>query len=298
MPTLNQTQSGKAFEYALALAFSGLCETNICDNSAKSTAEQAYKAHSDQQQVELLKAGNKAASFLRKKDIRLQNIKAIAVASDRAGQSGDVRDIIVTTTHDGCDAEVGISAKRGNDAIKHSRLSQNIDFGKKWMGHPCRDVYFEKIRPTFKLLQKWGQENRLFKDIEDKQDKIYTPILNAFEEEIDFIWANNKDAPFRLLHYLIGYHDFYWAIKENGIVSLLSCNIGGSLKWGKKWRMPTSIESKKRENKNRILLLFNHGWQLSFRLHNARSLCEPSLKLDVRIIGWPRQIARHEIEVG
>ncbi|MEG2575602.1 MAG: HaeIII family restriction endonuclease [Christensenella sp.] len=29
------------------------------------------------------------------------------------------------------------------------------------------------------------------------------------------------------------------------------------------------------------------GWQFSFRIHNAATLVEPSLKFDVQIIGMP-----------
>ena len=31
----------------------------------------------------------------------------------------------------------------------------------------------------------------------------------------------------------------------------------------------------------------NNGWQLSFRIHNAKTDVEPSLKFDIQFIGMP-----------
>ena len=46
---------------------------------------------------------------------------------DKAGIQGDVRDIVVR--RDSLAWEVGLSIKHNHDAVKHSRLSSNIDFG-------------------------------------------------------------------------------------------------------------------------------------------------------------------------
>lgn len=290
---LSQSQSGKAFEYAIAMNFAELSGKSIINNAAKDNALASYKAHNLEQQKKFNSAGKKAAIFLQAKDVRLQKIRSIAIAGDSAGQKGDVRDIVITTD----DGEVGVSAKNKNDAVKHSRLSSKIDFGKKWMDYPCRDVYFERVRPVFDLLTDYKKKKMLFNEVENKQQVIYKPILDAFEDEINFIWENFDSAAYNLLQYLIGIEDFYWVIKENGHVSLLSCNIRGNLKWGKKWKMPTSIESTKRENENKFIITFNNGWQISFRIHNASSRCEPSLKFDVRILGWPRSVTQETINI-
>lgn len=39
-----------------------------------------------------------------------------------------------------------------------------------------------------------------------------------------------------------------------------------------------------------IEMYLNNGWQLSFRLHNASSTVDTSLKFDVQFIGMPRGI--------
>lgn len=50
--------------------------------------------------------------------------------------------------------------------------------------------------------------------------------------------------------------------------------------------------------KNTAILTLDEGCQISFRIHNARSKLEPSLKFDVRLVGNPQQLSRHEIPYG
>ena len=38
---------------------------------------------------------------------------------------------------------------------------------------------------------------------------------------------------------------------------------------------------------NTVEMYLNNGWQLSFRIHNASTKVEPSLKFDVQFIGMP-----------
>jgi len=44
--------------------------------------------------------------------------------------------------------------------------------------------------------------------------------------------------------------------------------------------------------------VFHKGWQLSFRIHNASTLVEPSLKFDINIVGLPGSVARNVIVYG
>ena len=39
-----------------------------------------------------------------------------------------------------------------------------------------------------------------------------------------------------------------------------------------------------------VLLVFDNGWQFSFRIHNASKIVEPSLKFDIRIEGVPAEL--------
>ena len=41
---------------------------------------------------------------------------------------------------------------------------------------------------------------------------------------------------------------------------------------------------------NKVELYLDNGWQFSFRIHNASTVVEPSLKFDVQIEGIPASI--------
>ena len=57
-------------------------------------------------------------------------------------------------------------------------------------------------------------------------------------------------------------------------------------------QLPTELVTMrfKTNSKNTVEMYLNNGWQLSFRIHNASSKVEPSLKFDVQFIGMPSTI--------
>ena len=90
--------------------------------------------------------------------ISSKDILQLEIISDAQGQSGDVRDVLAIRLLQKW--EIGISAKNNHRAVKHSRLSSNIDFGGKWLGIPCSSQYFDEI--SLSLLEK------LFYDLDNK----------------------------------------------------------------------------------------------------------------------------------
>ena len=82
-------------------------------------------------------------------------------------------------------------------------------------------------------------------------------------------------------------------------VNIQSTNINGTLKWGKKWKIPDRIEQirRKANSQSTVLVSIAGGWQLSFRIHNASSKVEPSLKFDIQFVGLPHDVARHQIPI-
>ena len=68
----------------------------------------------------------------------------------------------------------------------------------------------------------------------------------------------------------------------------------------KRWTVPNEIEQIRRPAgfNNKLLITFTGGWQLSFRLHNARSQVEPSLKFDINFIGIPVYAAGNQIPLS
>lgn len=297
---MKQTSHGKAFEYALANSFSEVTKTDIVENQPFYTAKGFYESLETEHQELLQKASDEAALFLQAHDKKIQKALAIELQNDGVGILGDVRDIIIEVPKKG---QVGISAKHNHTAVKHSRLSDKIDFGKEWTDHPCSNKYFKTINPVFTQLREMREQKMLFRDIQGKESRIYLPILVAFEDELKRLCESFR-AIFveRFFRYLLGKHDFYKVILNTGKfkeVVIQSVNIGGTLDYGKKWKIPDRIHSisRKPNSSNTIEVIFEGGWNISFRLHNASSKVEPSLKFDIRFVGLPSSVSSHQIKV-
>jgi hypothetical protein len=295
MPT--QTDSGKAFEYQLAMELAKFLEKPFLDSTAKEIAKAAFNAHSIIEQGKIQRAADEATVFLCNHDDRFKKAVSITLQDDKQGKLGDVRDVLVNLSEGN---PIGISAKNRHEAIKHSRLSGTIDFGKEWAEYPCSQDYMKRVKPVFDDLRQKKTEGLLFRDIPDKVNRYYLPVLMAFEDELRRLTEDfGQRFVTRMFQYLLGRHDFYKVIKENGHVAIHSFNITGELKWGSKWHIPDRIDSitRKRGSSNTLIVSFVGGWQLSFRIHNASSRVEPSLKFDIQFIGTPNYINRHVIDL-
>lgn len=296
--TLTQTDSGKAFEYQIANEFALYLDRPFLVNTAKGVAERAYLAHSQAERNKLQRAANEAVVFLCCHDDRFKKAISVNLQDDKEGIAGDVRDVVVNLTGG---EQIGVSAKNRHEGVKASRLSDSIDFGKEWADYPCSSEYMKRIKPVFGDLRQKGKEKFLFRDIPDKVNRYYLPVLTAFEDELRRLTEDyGQRFVTRMFQYLLGKYDFYKVVKENGHVAIQSFNITGELKWGHKWKIPDRITSitRKRGSSNTIFVSFDGGWQLSFRIHNASSRTEPSLKFDIQFVGMPPSVNRHVITIN
>lgn len=224
----------------------------------------------------------------------------LKIQSDEHGEKGDVRDVLIIRR--GIEWEIGLSVKHNHFAVKHSRLSKKIDFGKKWYGIACSDQYWLDIKPIFNYLDEEKKKGTKWRDLLSKEDDVYVPLLNAFKEELERQnLLFNKDIPRLMVEYLLGEFDFYKVIgiDNKKITRIQSFNLRGTLnKQGKNRKrnielpissLPTRIVSLdyKPGSKNTLELYLDGGWQFSFRIHNASTKVEPSLKFDIQIIGMP-----------
>lgn len=194
--------------------------------------------------------------------------------------------------------------KHNHFAAKHSRLSPKIDFGAKWYGLPCDDSYWNVIRPIFTRLQSLKEEKVAWHDMTDKEDSVYLPIVDAFIKEMNRAYKADSTIPARLISYLLGIRDFYKvvAIDKKQLTEFQFFNLRGELnKDGKKTKatliipkadLPTEIIFLrfKPNSKSTAELYLNNGWSLSFRIHNASTIVEPSLKFDIQFLGVPANI--------
>lgn len=226
---------------------------------------------------------------------------------DKNGEQGDVRDIVIK--RDQIAWEVGLSVKHNHNAAKHSRLGKSLDFGKKWYKNPCSNNYWHSTKAIFDILQKAKDSNTKWSDISNKDTTVYKPILEAFVEEVQYAYSKDKSLPRKLLEYIIGIKDYYKVVSHDSkrLTLIHSFNVHGSLNKPSKnvistitvplVDLPTELvavkfakDKKGKERNNTIEMYLNNGWQLSFRLHNASSKVETSLKFDIQFVGLPPSV--------
>ena len=240
------------------------------------------------------------------------DILQLEIVSDKAGQSGDVRDVLAIRSLQKW--EIGISAKNNHRAVKHSRLSNDIDFGYKWLNIPCSIEYFDEIKPVFDNLAKIrtvSKSTQKWETLGDYHKSIYVPILDAFRKELLRLDSDNFGiVAGRLIEYLVGRQDFYKVIKGKNKVEIQAYNLHGTLNLPfenikpkakiQKLKLPNRlIEVVYQENsKTTLLVTLNEGWQISFRIHNASSRIEPSLKFDINLVSAPHSLFSNQLLIG
>ncbi len=315
------TVHGKAFEYACLLALMKLINTHpeteltaqIIPNSAVKKAEGHFITLTDDHKKLLFTAGTALGSVLSKTEPRLilnttglKDTVGLSLQTDRQGMRGDVRDVLAIriALNNSNKWEIGVSAKHNHDAVKHPRISPTIDIGRRWIGYDCDEQYWYDIKPVFDYTNSFAGRT-LWSDIEDKNEKVYMPLLKAVKRQIFRLYDKYKgNCTTNLLHYLIGENDFYKAIvltKQRQLI-VQGFNLNGTLNLPssrrkplvnvKQLKLPTTIYDIHFEqgSSNKIRIIMDEGWQISMRIHNATSIVENSLKMDVRLEGVPPYI--------
>lgn len=314
----SQTINGKAFEYALLYEFYERLKTvtnvSITENEPYKTARGFFDGFKETEQDTFRITASASINFLIDIEPKLSNgiskddILVLELVSDQAGQTGDVRDVLIIRSLQKW--EIGISAKNNHRAVKHSRLSNKINFGEKWLGISCSENYFKEINPVFKMLADLRAKNKASKwtSIQNMHQVVYIPILDAFRKELLRLDKGNPNiVAENLVQYLIGNKDFYKVIKGKKKVEIQAYNLHGTLNLPfekvkpkakiPKLKLPSRlIEIVYQENSTTTLLVsLNEGWQISFRIHNASSRVEPSLKFDINLVSAPYTLFTNHI---
>ncbi|NLY10409.1 MAG: HaeIII family restriction endonuclease [Firmicutes bacterium] len=310
-----QTKNGKAFEYAnlysLYRALHITQEVIIEENSALEVAMERYHNSTEEMRNRMNAGADAATRIILRLEPQLTtpltNVPLyLSIQEDARGQQGDVRDILCIRRQN--EWEIGLSCKHNHTAVKHSRLSRTIDFGDSWFEIPCSQNYFNEINPLFDELEELREQGELWRNIDDKEERFYTPLLEAFMRELDRLnYENPRLIPERLLQYLLGRNDFYKVITHDRrrVTQVQAFNIYGTLNRNAgrersivnvpQLNMPTRFFdiSFKPNSRNTIIVTCDNGWTVSMRIHNASSRVEPSLKFDVRLTGVPPALYSH-----
>lgn len=317
MATGIQTSNGKAFEYACVIALYEQLESGqqiIIEVSPQmETAQKLYDMISEDKQSLLDVAARAAVKIIKRLEPQLAEPNGneplfLSLQADAAGIKGDVRDVLCIRKQNGW--EIGLSCKHNHHAVKHSRLSDTIDFGQEWLGVSCSKEYFKKVVPLFSELREIRDKSKLdgnpalWNNIEGKAEKYYIPVLHAFMEELSKINSENENIPEKMIRYLLGRYDFYKVITDdkNRTTRVEAINIVGTLNQQSgniksiakipMLKMPTQFYhiGFKSGSDNTIEVVCDEGWQISMRIHSASSRIEPSLKFDVNLISLPSSV--------
>lgn len=306
----NSNRQGRAYEYAwicrLYEELHKLRKTKVIENKSLVTNRKAWTLLDDDLKETYMVSVNAAIKTIFELEPNISEIDndelTLEFQKDTQGIKGDVRDIIIR--RDDIKWEIGLSIKHNHEAIKHSRLSDKLDFGKEWYNIPCTNQYWETVNPIFEMLNLEKEKGTRWSSIADKEQRVYIPLLQAFIDEVRRRYLEDQQIPQRMVEYLIGVKDYYKIVSKDSkhLTLIYTFNLHGTLNKHSKNRisiitvpiveLPTrlvALEFKPNSN-NTIEMYLDNGWQLSFRIHNASTKVEPSLKFDVQFIGMPLSV--------
>lgn len=307
----DQVKNGKAFEYAIAKVYAQFVTNQqkavvLVDNKAIRQAKAYYDSFSQVEQSKFDVAARQTIDTMIRIEPGILSQRNVAdklhimLNADSEGEVGDVRDVVFQRMRPSW--EIGFSAKNNNDAVKHSRLSDQLDFGERWVGIKCSATYWDEIKPIFAYLAEAKKKGLDWNDLgDDKVLLVYVPLLKAFRKELLRISGTDTTVPGKLVQYLIGSYPFYKIIKDDShnLVIVKAFNINGELNKtvnGVKSQYPTpkiNLPSRivefemKKDSDNTLHMILDEGWEISFRIHNASSKVETSLKFDIKLLGNP-----------
>ncbi|MFP6199804.1 HaeIII family restriction endonuclease [Helicobacter pylori] len=303
---------GRAYEYAWCLALeqklSVLKKVIVDKQNGFNACYRAYESLEKSLQERYLESAKQGVLLLLDCEPLLsevigssQNEITLSLQKDKLGEIGDIRDILIYFDRF-C---IGLSIKHNHDAVKHSRLSKDLDFGEKWLGVRVSQNYKDTIKPLFERLENAKKEGMLWRDFPNKEQEIYAPLLQAFKKEVLRIDENEKNkVPQKMVEYLLGKYDFYKAIllEREQKTKLEAYHFNNTLNRSVKnkpkkiiplSKLPTRMIyfDFKPKSFNTLELVLNEGWSFSLRIHNASSRVEPSLKFDIKLLSKPESVA-------
>ncbi|TPH32028.1 HaeIII family restriction endonuclease [Helicobacter pylori] len=303
---------GRAYEYAWCLALeqklSVFKKVIVDKQNGFNAANRAYESLEKSLQERYLESAKQGVLLLLDCEPLLsevikssQNEITLSLQKDKLGEIGDIRDILIYFDRF-C---IGLSIKHNHDAVKHSRLSKDLDFGEKWLGVGVSQNYKDTIKPLFERLENAKKEGMLWRDFPNKEQEIYVPLLQAFKKEVLRIDEDKKNKiPQKMVEYLLGKYDFYKAIllEREQKTKLEAYHFNNTLNRSVKnkpkriiplSKLPTRMIycDFKPKSFNTLELVLNEGWSFSLRIHNASSRVEPSLKFDIKLLSKPESVA-------
>ena len=312
--SVNSNNQGRAYEYAWMTALIELLKplrkTDVVYNSSYEANERAWNAISQEKQKLYTTSANAAVNTIVELEPMMDENSVdtllLEFQKDEAGENGDVRDIVVH--RDDIDWEIGLSIKHNHDAVKHSRLSHVLDFGKEWYGVPCSHDYWNDINPVFELLKCEKDRKTAWADLDKKEENVYVPLLQAFLNEVTRAYRDNPNIVVKMFEYLVGVKDYHKIVSHDSkkMTLIHTFNLHGTLNQPSAVKVsafevltadiPTEIIAMrfKKNSNTTVEIYMDNGWAFSFRIHSASTVVQPSLKFDVQFISTPVSVMNIE----
>lgn len=307
MNNANNNTYGRAYEHACLIQLAELVAkthpVEIIRDSHFAATERSWNEIDDELRNKLAKSGKAAAETI----LALEKLiiadgddpTILSIQPDSAGMVGDVRDILIRRKDRSW--EVGLSIKHNNFAVKHSRLAKTLDFGDKWFGVKCSQEYWNEVAPIFNYLDEEHKKKTEWKNLPNKEMDVYVPLLKAFLVELECAYGCDQTIPQKLVEYLLGRYDFYKVISLDSerLTRIQPVNLHGTLNKPDGSNKPTLVipvsalptriiaAGMRPGSSNTAELFLDKGWQFSFRIHNASTVVESSLKFDIKFEGLP-----------
>lgn len=275
------------------------------DSKALVQAKQSFEQFDLGLQTELINAANAGVRSLALLEPRLFAQKGLVdelvlrLSEDRAGQVGDVRDVVARRPLQ--DWEVGVSAKNNHKALKSPRLSNAASFGRAWLQLDCSDEYKDTVTEIFAPILAIAGKSTWREFGDDNKLAMYAALLSAFKQELEHQFTRHGAmVPENLLRFLLGNQDFYKLMRMGATTQLQPFNIYGTLGKGigskrpvaavRRLPLPTEFLKIAIVSGTTMHMYCDKGWQVSLRVHNKDSLIQPSLAFDVNLIGQPSEL--------
>lgn len=312
--SVNSNNQGRAYEYAWMTALLELLKplrkTDVVYNSSYEANERAWNAISQEKQKLYTTSANAAANTIVELEPMMDENSVdtllLEFQKDEAGENGDVRDIVIH--RDDIDWEIGLSIKHNHDAVKHSRLSHVLDFGKEWYGVPCSHDYWNDINQVFELLKCEKDRGTAWADLDKKEETVYVPLLQAFLNEVTQAYRENPNIVVKMFEYLVGVKDYHKIVSHDSkkMTLIHTFNLHGTLNQPSAVKVsafevltadiPTEIIAMrfKKNSNTTVEIYMDNGWAFSFRIHSASTVVQPSLKFDVQFISTPVSVMNIE----
>lgn len=312
----SSNNQGRAYEYAwikvLSDKLNDCSQVEIIKNSSYDTNKKTWdKLSAEKQKLFLTSAKSAIDTLIDLEPMLVDNSGKLFIEAlkDSEGIKGDVRDLIIKQSN----WEIGLSIKHNSNSLKHSRISKGLDFGMTWYKVPCSKKYWQQTKPIFDCLEAKKAKRLKWKDVKNKTDKYYVPVLDAFIEEINYANKTDEKTATKLAKYILGLYDYHKIISNDNkrATYIQTFNMSGSLNKQTAHRisiisvprvkLPTEIIAVKKkrnkagkQSKTTVEIYMNNGWSFSFRLHNADKMVNASLKFDIKAIGMPCEVLNIE----